>query len=87
MQKIVTFLQYENSILITIPYSDGSIKGEFKIINTPLGFQLQAYYDSWRIFNDCNDLFDLLSSASMSGITMKMLAEMIKDIGYELKIL
>lgn len=51
-------------------------------INTPLGFQLQAYYDSWRIFNDCNDLFDLLSSASMSGITMKMLAEMIKDIGY-----
>lgn len=51
------------------------------------GFQLQACYDSWKIFNDCKELFDILSSTSMSGITMEILVEMIKDVGYELRVL
>ena len=38
----------------------------------------------WKIFSNCTDLFELLSSQSMTGVTMKQLAEMIKDIGYEL---
>lgn len=33
----------------------------------------------------CNDLFKILSNQSMSGVTMERLAEMIADIGYELK--
>lgn len=87
MKKTVTFSKYEYDILIAEEYSDGSVKGEFKIINTEYGFQLQAYYDSWKIFNDCKELFDLLSTTSMNGITMEILVEMIKDIGYELRVL
>ena len=87
MKKIVVFSRYEYDILITEEYEDGSIKGEFKIINTEYGLQMQAYHDSWKIFGDCKELFDLLSSQSMSGVTMETLVEMIKDIGYELRVL
>ena len=83
----VTFSRYEYDLLIAEEYSDGSVKGEFAIVNTPLGFQLKAYHDSWKIFSSCNDLFKLLSSQSMSGVTMERLAEMIEDIGYELKVI
>ena len=83
----VIFSRYENDILISEVYPDGSVKGEFIIVNTPLGFQLKAYHDSWKIFNNCKDLLELLGSQSMSGITMGKLAEMIKDIGYELKVI
>lgn len=86
MKKTVTFSRYEYDLFIAIEYDDGGIKGEFKIIDTPLGFQLQAYYDSWKIFKECQDVFDLLSNNSMSGVTMEILAEMIESIGYELTI-
>ena len=73
-------------LLIAEKYPDGSVKGEFLIVNTPLGFQLKAYHDSWKIFSSCNELFELLSSQSMSGVTMEKLAEMIEDIGFELRV-
>lgn len=84
--KTVTYSQYENDIFISLDYADGSCVGEFAIVNTHLGFQLKAYDDSWKIFNNCTDLFKLLSSQSMDGITMRQLAEMIRDIGYKLEI-
>ena len=77
----VTFSRYEYDLLIAEEYLDGSVKGEFAIVNTPLGFQLKAYHDGWKIFSNCNDLFELLSNQSMGGITMERLAEMIEDIG------
>ena len=85
-RKTVTYSAYENDILISETYPDGSVKGEFAIINTHLGFQLRAYYDSWKVLNNCNDLLDLLANTSMAGITMRQLADMIKDIGYDLSI-
>ena len=85
-KKTVTYSHYEDDIIIALEYPDGSVAGEFAIVNTHLGFQLKAYYDSWKIFSNCSDLFNLLSSKSMSGVTMKQLAEIIKDIGYELTI-
>lgn len=42
----VTFSRYEYDLLIAEEYPDGSVKGEFVIVNTPLGFQLKAYHDS-----------------------------------------
>ena len=83
----VTFSRYEHDLLIAEEYPDGSVKGEFAIVHTPLGFQLKAYHDSWKIFSNCNELFELLSSQSMSGVTMERLAEMIEDIGYELRVI
>ena len=83
----VTFSRYEYDLLIAEEYTDGSVKGEFVIINTPLGFQLKAYHDSWKIFDSCSDLFELLSSQSMSGVRMEKLAEMIEDIGFELRVI
>lgn len=83
----VTFSRYEYDLLIAEEYPDGSVKGEFAIVNTPLGFQLKAYHDSWKIFSSCNELFELLSSQSMSGIMMESFAEMIKDIGYGLRVI
>lgn len=83
-KKTVTYFHYEDDIIISLSYPDGSVVGEFTIVNTHLGFQLKAYYDSWKIFGSCTDLFELLSSQSMVGVTMKQLAEMIRDIGYEL---
>mgnify|MGYP004525751437 FL=1 len=83
----VTFSRYEYDLLVAEEYPDGSVKGEFVIANTPLGFQLKAYHDSWKIFSSCNDLFELLSNQSMSGVTMERLAEMIEDIGYELRVI
>ena len=86
--KTVTYSRYEDDIIITLNYPDGGCaNGEFMIVNTHLGFQLQAYYDSWKNFESCADLFELLSRQSMSGITMKQLAEMIRDIGYKLEII
>ena len=85
--KNITYSQYENDILISLDYSDGGCMGEFVIIDTPLGFQLKAYHDSWKIFSSCTDLFELLGGQSMAGITMKQLAEMIRDIGYKLKVI
>lgn len=82
----VTFSRYKYDLLIAEEYPDGSVKGEFAIVNTPLGFQLKAYHDSWKIFGNCKELFELLSSQSMSGITMEKLAEMIADIDYELRV-
>lgn len=87
MKKTVTFSRYEYDLLIAEEYTDGSIKGEFRIANTEYGLQMQAYHDSWKIFADCQDLFDLLSKESMSGVTIETLAEMIKDIGYELRVI
>ena len=84
--KTVTYSQYENDIFVSLNYSDGSCVGEFAIVNTRYGFQLKAYCDSWKIFNKCSNLFELLSNQSMVGVTMKQLAEMIRDIGYELEI-
>ena len=84
--KMVTYDCYENDIAVSLQYSDGSVVGEFRIVNTHLGFQLKAYYDSWKIFSVCSDLFEFLSKQSMTGITMEQLAEMIKDIGYELQV-
>ena len=86
-KMVVTFSRYENDILISEAYPDGSVVGEFVIINTSLGFQLRAYHDSWKIFGKCNNLFELLGGQSMSGITMEMLAGMIEDIGYELRVI
>ena len=86
-KMVVTFSRYEYDLVISEEYPDGSVKGEFLIANTPLGFQLKAYHDSWKIFSSCNDLFELLSSESMSGVTMERLAEMIEDIGYELRVI
>lgn len=85
--KTVVYSQYENDISISLDYPDGGCVGEFAIVDTHLGFQLKAYYDSWKIFSSCTDLFELLSSQSMVGITMKQLAEMIRDIGYKLEII
>lgn len=84
--KTVTYSRYEDDITISLNYSDGSRVGEFSIVDTEYGFQLQAYHNSWKIFNGCNDVFELLSKESMFGVNMKLLAEMIKDIGYELVI-
>lgn len=84
--KTVTYFHYENEIIISEEYLDGSIVGEFKIIDTPYGFQLQAFYDSWRILKDCSDLMNFLGSRSMAGVTMRELAEQIEKIGYELKV-
>ena len=84
-KKTVEYNRYYNDIIIAEEYSDGSVKGEFLIKDTPNGFQMAAYHDSWKIFSDCKDLFELLSSQSMSGVTMEMLAKMIEGIGYELK--
>ena len=86
-KMVVTFSRYENDILISEAYPDGSVVGECVIINTSLGFQLRAYHDSWKIFGKCNNLFELLGGQSMSGITMEMLAGMIEDIGYELRVI
>ena len=84
IKKTVIYFRYEDDISISLAYPDGGVVGEFTIVNTHLGFQLKAYYDSWKIFSNCTDLFELLSNQSMAGVTMKQLAEMIKDIGYEL---
>lgn len=86
VKKTVTYFHYEDDIVISLQYPEGGCVGELTIVNTPLGFQLKAYYDSWKIFSSCTDLFELLGSQSMAGVTMKQLAEMIKDIGYELDI-
>lgn len=86
VKKIVMYDCYENDILISLQYSGGGVVGEFRIVNTHLGFQLKAYYDGWKIFGDCSDLFEFLSKQSITGITMEQLAEMIKDIGYELQV-
>jgi hypothetical protein len=83
----VTYSQYEHDIIIAEEYPDGSVKGEFLIVNTPLGFQLKAYHDSWKIFSRCNELFELLGNQSMSGVITRHLAEMIADIGYELRVI
>lgn len=85
-EKTVIYDCYENDILISLQYPDGTVVGEFMIVNTHLGFQLKAYDDSWKIFSVCSDLFEFLSKQSMTGITMEQLAEMIKDIGYELQV-
>ena len=82
----VVYSKYEDDILVSEEYPDGSVNGEFRIVDTKYGFQLQAFYDSWKIFGACGDLFDLLSNVSYAGITMEMLAYMIKNIGYELKV-
>lgn len=84
--KTVTYSRYEDDITISLNYSDGSCVGRFMIVDTEYGFQLQAYHNSWKIFSSCNDVFELLSKESMYGVKMKQLAEMIKDIGYELVI-
>lgn len=86
--KTVTYSRYSDDIIISLNYSDGSSKGgEIVIADTEYGFQLQAYHDSWKNFNICSDVFELLSSQSIVGIKMKQLAEMIRDIGYKLEII
>lgn len=84
LTKTVTYSQLDNDIFISLNYSDGGCAGEFSIINTRFGFQLKAYDDSWKIFSNCTDLFELLSKQLTMDMTMKQLAEIISDIGYEL---
>lgn len=87
LTKTVAYSRHSDDIFISLNYSDGSRVGEFSIVDTEYGFQLQAYHNSWKIFSSCNDVFELLSKESMYGVKMKQLAEMIRDIGYELVII
>lgn len=80
--KTASYSKFENDISVSQMYSDGSVRGEFLIKNTELGFQLTAYHDSWKVLKDCTDLIELLGSHSMAGVTMEMLFEEIKNIGY-----
>ncbi len=83
-KKTVIYSVGENDIIISLTYPKGGCVGEFAIINTPLGYQLRAYEDSWKILSECMDLFELLGSKSMRYVSMEQLAYMIQDIGYEL---
>lgn len=81
--KMVTYDKYNDRIFIWVLYADNTVKGRLQIINTPLGFEITIYHDAWKILSDCRDLFEMLSSQSMSGITMETLVKMINDIGYK----
>lgn len=80
--KTVSYCKYENDICVSEKYVDGSIRGEFLIKNTELGFQLTAYHDSWKVLKECTDLIELLGGNSMAGVTMEALFEKIKELGY-----
>ena len=84
--KKTIWYQKDNEVIITESYPDGSVEGEFIIVSTPLGFQLRAYDDSWKIFSKCNDLFKLLSEVSTEYLPIEVLAHKIFNIGYELEI-
>ena len=85
--KKAILYQKDNEIIITESYTDGSIEGELVIVNTPLGYQLRVYDDSWKIFGKCEDIFKLLSEASIDYLPIEILAYRIFNIGYELEII
>lgn len=78
--------QKSGEIVIVEEYPEGSVEGEFIIVSTPLGLQLRAYDDSWKIFGKCKDLFKLLSEVSTEYLPIETLAYKMLDIGYELEI-
>lgn len=78
--------QKDNEIIIVEECPEGGVEGEFTIMSTPLGYQLRAYDDSWKIFSKSKDLFKLLSEVSTEYLPIEVLAHKIFNIGYELEI-
>ena len=84
--KKAIWYQSDNEIIIAEEYLDGGVEGKFKIVSTPLGFQLKAYDDSWKIFNKCKDLFKLLSEVSTEYLPIEVLLNKIQRVGYKVEI-
>lgn len=85
--KKAILYQKDNEIIITESYPDGSVEGEFIIISTPLGYQLRAYDDSWKIFGKCKDLFKMLSEVSTEYLPIEVLINKIQSVGYKVEII
>ena len=79
--------QKDNEIVIVEEYPEGGVEGEFTIMSTPLGYQLRAYDDSWKIFNKSNDLFKLLSEVSTEYLPIEVLLSKIQSVGYKVEII
>ena len=85
--KKAILYQKDNEIIITELYPDGSVEGEFIIVSTPLGYQLRAYDDSWKIFDKSKDLFKLLSEVSTEYLPIEVLVSKIQSVGYKAEII
>lgn len=85
--KKAILYQKDNEIIITESYTDGSIEGELVIVNTPLGYQLRVYDDSWKIFDKSMNLIKFLSVLITDYMPIEVLASHIQGIGYELEVI
>ena len=85
--KKAILYQKDNEIIIAESYTDGGVEGEFVIISTPLGYQLRAYDDSWKIFGKCKDLFKMLSEVSTEYLPIEVLINKIQSVGYKVEII
>ena len=85
--KKAILYQKDNEIIITESYPDGSVEGEFIIVSTPLGYQLRAYDDSWKIFDKSKDLFKLLSEVSTEYLPIEVLVSKIQSVGYKVEVI
>lgn len=79
--------QKDNEIVIVEEYPEGGVEGEFIILSTPLGYQLRAYDDGWKIFNKCADLFRMLSKISTEYLPIEVLISKIQSVGYKVEII
>lgn len=85
--KKAILYQKDNEIIITESYPDGSVEGELIILITPMGYQLRAYDDSWKIFSKCKDLFKMLSEVSTEYLPIEVLINKIQSVGYKVEII
>ena len=84
--KKAIWYQKDNEIIIIEVYPNGNIEGELTIMSTPLGYQLRAYDDGWKIFNKCADLFKVLSEVSTEYLPIEVLISKIQSVGYKVEI-
>lgn len=85
--KKAILYQKDNEIIITESYPDGGVEGELIILITPMGYQLRAYDDSWKIFNKCKDLFKMLSEVSTEYLPIEVLINKIQSVGYKVEVI
>lgn len=62
----------------------GGVLGEFKLVWTDNGIQLQAYQDSWKIFCYMKSLFNVMDYLSDGSETVEIhkFAKMLKTLGF-----
>lgn len=83
--ETATEIEKNPYIMIGFYYDNSGTEGEFKIVWTDIGIQLQAFNDAWEALNKMPELLHLLSviGKKEETPTIEEFCNRLKNLGYQ----